>query len=107
MRGSTPQVPAALELLGAKRVRAAPILAGALVVLSAFLPAPRAGCYTGDPSAVDLDPCVEPLRAIRDDATDARKRDPQGDASDCCLWALSLSGTPAPSCPERRSWPPV
>ena len=52
------------------RVRGSWLLAGTLVVLSAFLPTSRAGCCLGDPSAVDLDPDVEPLRVIRDDASD-------------------------------------
>ena len=53
-----------------RRVRASLLIVGTLVVLSAFLPASRAGCCNGDPSAVDLDPNAEPLRVIHDDATD-------------------------------------
>ena len=52
------------------RVLVSLLLAGTLAVLSAFLPASRASCCIGDPSAVDLDPDVEPLRVIRDDARD-------------------------------------
>ncbi len=51
-------------------VRASLLLASTLVALIATIPASRAGCCSGDPSALDLDPDVEPLRVARDDATD-------------------------------------
>lgn len=46
------------------------LLAGTLALLAASQPASQAGCCTGDPSAVDLDPFVEPLRVARDDVSD-------------------------------------
>lgn len=45
------------------------LLATTLVALAGIAPATRAGCCYGDPSALDLEPTVEPLRVARDDAT--------------------------------------
>jgi hypothetical protein len=51
-------------------MRVLTLLVGGLLILTANLPAARAGCCLGDPSAVDLDPDVEPLRIAIDEATD-------------------------------------
>jgi len=49
--------------------RASLLLAGTLVALAATLPSAGAGCCYGDPSAVDVDPDVEPLRVAHHHAT--------------------------------------
>jgi hypothetical protein len=50
-------------------MRASLLLAGTLVTLAAIHPTTPAGCCGGDPSALDLDPMVEPLRVARDGET--------------------------------------
>lgn len=52
-------------------MRASHVVVGALLLFMPLLPASRAGCCYGDPSAVDLDPSAEPLRLARSDADDS------------------------------------
>ena len=73
-------------------MRASLLLAGTLVVLSASLPASRAGCCIGDPSALDLDPYAEPLRVIRDDASDELALTWESGSAGYRVWLGDLGG---------------
>ena len=74
------------------RVRASLRLAGTLVMLSASLPASRAGCCICDPSALDLDPYAEPLRVIRDDPTDELVLTWESGSTGYRVWLGDLDG---------------
>jgi hypothetical protein len=62
-----------------------------VLALAASAPS-RAGCCLGDPSALDLDPAVEPLRVTRDDATAELVLTWEAAAGGFRLWEGDLDG---------------
>jgi hypothetical protein len=58
----------------------------------AIIPSSRAGCCTGDPSALDLDPDAEPLRVALDDATDELVLTWESGSAGYRVWEGDLDG---------------
>ncbi len=73
-------------------MRASLLLAGTLVVLALTIPASRAGCCIGDPSALDRDPIAEPLRVARDDTNDELVLTWESGSTGYRVWQGDLDG---------------
>jgi hypothetical protein len=73
-------------------MRASLLIAGTFLMLATTVPASHAGCCTGDPSALDLDPTVEPLRLTRDGTYDELVLTWESGSSAYRVWQGDLDG---------------
>ena len=73
-------------------MRAWLLLAGTMFVLAVAIPASRAGCCIGDPSALDRDPTAEPLRVARDGTIDELVLTWEAGSTGYRVWQGDLDG---------------